>query len=112
MTDAAGAADELGREPFAERIADALAGQPGDTSLVVGLYGPWGSRKSNVLDYVRQTIEENYDPQSVIFIKFNPWLYDSEQEVVRDFFVTMARALGNRLEGDDAEAGRRLKRGR
>jgi predicted KAP-like P-loop ATPase len=110
MTDAAGAADELGREPFAERIADALAGQPGDTSLVVGLYGQWGSGKSTVLDYVRRIVEEHYDPLSVIFIKFNPWLYDSEHEVVRDFFVTIARALGNRLEGDNVEAGKRLKR--
>lgn len=110
MTDAAGAADELGREPFAERIADALAGQPGDSSLVVGLYGPWGSGKSTVLDYVRRAIEERYDSQSVIFVKFNPWLYDSEQEVVRDFFATIARALGQSLENATAEAGRRLKR--
>ena len=110
-TDTAGATDELGRDSFARRIADALANQPGDAGMVVALYGPWGSGKSTILQYVQEFIEEG-TPESgeVIFIRFNPWFYNTEGQTVADFFKVIASALGKSLDKWNEEAGQRLAR--
>lgn len=108
-TDAAGETDELGRRAFARRVADALANQPGDSGVVLALYGPWGAGKSTILEYVGKYIEAG-EPNSgsVVFVRFNPWFYNTEHETVADFFKLVAAALGQMLEKWNEEAGRRL----
>ena len=44
--------DRLGRWRFAEAIAAAVKGWTGRDSLVIGLYGVWGSGKSSVKNMV------------------------------------------------------------
>jgi predicted KAP-like P-loop ATPase len=39
--------DKLGRRGFAEAIAGAIDGWRGQESLVIALYGPWGTGKSS-----------------------------------------------------------------
>lgn len=41
--------DQFGRAPFAERIATTLASRHDPSSLVVGIYGPWGDGKTSTL---------------------------------------------------------------
>lgn len=107
--DTAGATDELGRGTFARRIADALANQPGDAGMVVALYGPWGAGKSTILEYVQGYIESAAaDAGSVVFVRFNPWFYNTEFETVADFFKLVAGALGHSLKKWNEEAGKRL----
>ncbi len=42
------AGDLLGRSEFAESLASAIKGWTGNGSLVIALYGPWGSGKSSI----------------------------------------------------------------
>ena len=108
-TDAAGEADELGRGPFAKRIAEALINQPSDAGVVVALYGPWGSGKSTILHYVQEHIEaSSAQTGQVVFVRFNPWFYNTEQQTVMDFFKLVADQLGQTLEKWNEDAGRRL----
>ena len=44
--------DLLGRSGFAESLASAIKGWTGNDSLIIALYGSWGSGKSSVKNMV------------------------------------------------------------
>ena len=46
--------DQLGYAPFAKHLARAVARVTPTNGLVIGLYGPWGSGKTTVLNFVEQ----------------------------------------------------------
>lgn len=50
--------DLLGRKVFSESIAAAISNCRGEQSLVVALYGAWGSGKSSIKNMVIETIEK------------------------------------------------------
>ena len=53
--------DLIGRTPFAERLADILKSAAGPESLVIGLYGPWGSGKTSVINLVENALSRKDD---------------------------------------------------
>ena len=57
--------DRLGRAGFANAIAKAIRGWRGRESLVIALYGQWGSGKSSVKNMVRETLKES-SPKPVV----------------------------------------------
>ena len=63
--------DLLGRAPFAESLAAAIKGWRGNESLVVALYGAWGSGKSLVKNMVLETLR-SAEVNCPLIIEFNP----------------------------------------
>ncbi|MGK0417282.1 MAG: putative KAP-like P-loop ATPase [Halopseudomonas sp.] len=51
--------DLFGHAPFAESLASSIFRYPGNDGLVLALYGPWGSGKSTVLNYVRHFLDSS-----------------------------------------------------
>lgn len=90
LADVAG--DEFGRAGFADRIADAIATRTAASTLVIGVYGPWGSGKTTVLEFVRRRLEE-IDKDRLPAVWFNPWRYGSEELLVQGLFETLADVL-------------------
>ena len=72
--------DELGRAPFAASLAEAVAGWQGQDSLVIGLYGSWGSGKTSVKNMVFEALAKKPNPPIVIDFspcpteRFRKWL--------------------------------------
>lgn len=97
--------DEFNRWPFARRIADTLATRTDSTSLVVGLYGAWGDGKTSVLRLMEQALQPYPD---VVVVNFNPWLFGSEERLLRGFFATLASATGKHLTTAAQQIGRLL----
>lgn len=89
--------DLLGRGPFAESLATAIKGWRGNESLVVALYGPWGSGKSSVKNMVLQTLR-SADPNCPLIIEFNPWQWSVQDQLAEAFF----REIGLILDRSDA----------
>lgn len=86
--------DRFNRWGFAERIADTLAGRRDEASIVIGLYGPWGDGKTSTLRLMEIALR---DQAHVVVIRFNPWHFQSEDQLLRGFFATLAGALGKSL---------------
>jgi hypothetical protein len=86
--------DRFGRWPFAVRIAETLANRADPSSLVVGLYGPWGDGKTSALQMMQEALKSQ---PRVVVVSFNPWHYGSEQQLLKGFFATLASALGKSL---------------
>ncbi len=102
-------ADRLRRWPFAERIADTLATRSDPTSLVVGVYGRWGEGKTTVLRFIEQRLEEEH-ADSVVFVRFNPWLFTNDTELFVGFFAQVAAALDRKLATKAERLGSVLKK--
>lgn len=83
--------DRLDRAPFAKRIAEVMAQRVDPSSLVVGIYGPWGDGKTSTLGMIKEVLRKNSD---IVLIDYNPWFYGANTEsITRSFFGTIGDAL-------------------
>jgi len=87
--------DALGRRRFAEGIAQAMARRSNRDSLVVGISGAWGEGKTSVLNFVSHFLRQK---KGVSVLWFNPWRFPHEEELLRGFFLDLARVSGVSIE--------------
>jgi hypothetical protein len=99
--------DVFDREPFARRIADTIGERNDPSSLVVGIYGPWGDGKTTVLNFIRGRLK---DYPSIICVSFNPWRMEGEQALLQGFFATLAEVLDKELTTSSEKLGDVLKK--
>ena len=86
--------DIFSRWKFSERVAQVIASRRDPSSIVIGLYGRWGDGKTSVLNFIEQSLNTNDD---VICIKFNPWRFGTEDQLLMGFFNQIADALDTKL---------------
>jgi len=101
------AEDRFNRWPFAERIAETLAARRDPGSLVIAIYGLWGDGKTSTLLMLEAALGRH---AHVTAVRFNPWHFDSEDQLLRGFFATLAETLGRSLPTKREEIGRLLNR--
>jgi hypothetical protein len=99
-------ADRFRRERFAHHIADTIALRTDPTSLVVGIYGRWGEGKTTVLNFIERRLGNS---ETVECVRFNPWLYQGESQLLLSFFETLATAIGRTLKTRKEETGKWLR---
>lgn len=87
--------DLIGRIPFAERLADILKSAAGPESLVIGLYGPWGSGKTSVINLVENALsrKDDYGKAGVSVVRFEPWNYLTAEQLLAQFLKEVEGAL-------------------
>ena len=93
--------DLLGHETLAIRIAEAMRNLSSGAlseSFVVGIEGDWGSGKTSLINLVM----ENLEPYGFPVVKFNPWNFSDQNELVTDFFNSVAQTL-EQAEGEKGE---------
>jgi len=86
--------DKLERSVFANQLAERISVWKGQESLVIGLYGNWGSGKSSVKNLIVEQLRKEKDAAPVI-VEFNPWLVSGEEKITQAFF----EEVGSKLEG-------------
>lgn len=91
--------DLLGRGDFALAMANALSGWRGDESLVLALYGPWGSGKSSVKNLILEFLEGADNPLTVMH--FNPWAWSGQDALFAAFFKEIGVVIGHRAKGKE-----------
>ncbi|HBC41931.1 MAG TPA: hypothetical protein DCZ88_08550 [Pseudanabaena sp.] len=89
--------DQLDRYPIAQRIVKTIVVRNDPSSLVIGLYGEWGEGKSSVLNFV-DSIFSNEHKDSVCCIRFNPWYFRNEDQLLTTFFEILASKLDERIK--------------
>jgi predicted KAP-like P-loop ATPase len=90
--------DLLGRGEFALALANALSAWRGDESLVLALYGPWGSGKSSVKNLVLEFLDKAEKPTTVMH--FNPWAWSGQDALFNAFFTEIGGVIGHRAKGE------------
>lgn len=99
--------DRFNRASFSTRIAETIATRVDPSSIVLGLFGPWGDGKTSVLEMMHETL--NAYP-NVIVVRFNPWHFQTEDLLLRGFFATLADAMGQSLPNRKEKAGELLRK--
>lgn len=97
-----GKEDVLKRAPLAEKVAKLVKGYKGKESYVIGIEGIWGAGKTSFINLVL----ENFDKNDAVIIKFNPWNFSNQNELISDFFESFISALSN--SNSDSELKRTL----
>ena len=94
--------DLLGRGSFAVAMANAFIEWKGKDSLVVALYGPWGSGKSSVKNMVLELMRKHEDVPAIL--EFNPWAWSGRDRIFGAFFEEVGIAIGKGSDKEHAKA--------
>ena len=78
------AEDELGRKDFAVAVANVIAKWAGRDSLVLAIYGPWGSGKSSIKNMILAALSEL--KANTLTLEFDPWEWAGQEKVFEGFF--------------------------
>lgn len=85
--------DLLGVAGFAESLATSIKGWTGRDSLIVALYGPWGSGKSSIKNLAVEALHGDKENCPSI-VEFNPWQWAGQAQLAEGFFQEIGVALG------------------
>ena len=96
--------DTLGREPFAENIADLIIQDaeaqkfdangniiPDTSPTVIGLEGDWGSGKTFTLGLIRKAIKEKKD--DYLILEFKPWQFRDKDHLAQLYLEWLAENI-------------------
>jgi predicted KAP-like P-loop ATPase len=87
------AEDLLGRSGFAKSIAAAIRGWTGNESLVIALYGSWGSGKTSIKNMAIEALRSSEETCPLI-VEFNPWQWAGQEQLADAFFQQIGFVLG------------------
>ncbi len=104
--------DKLGRRAFAEALAASVSGYKGRDSLVIGLYGAWGTGKSSIKNMVMDVLREKPGRDVPSIAEFNPWQFANREQLTEAFFDQIGIALGKGASASRKDQKRLLQRWR
>jgi Cdc6-like AAA superfamily ATPase len=103
--------DKLNRESFAEAVAEAVYGWHGRDSLIIALYGPWGTGKTSIKNLIVESLTERFEGDTRI-AQFNPWQFANSKRLTESFFDEIGIALGKGDIGSKKSKAKLLKKWR
>jgi len=106
--------DILGRHAFAQSLGSAILSYKEKDSIVIGLFGAWGSGKTSIinmaLEHIYSSPKNRSDEEKPIVIRFNPWNYSDQNQLVTQFFRQLSVVLRRSDYASDAKkAGEQLE---
>ena len=92
-----GKEDVLKRAPLAEKVAQLIKRYKGKESYVIGIEGIWGAGKTSFINLVL----ENFKANDAVIVKFNPWNFANQNELIADFFDSFLAGVNNSDEDSE-----------
>lgn len=71
----------------------------GKSAKAICIDGSWGSGKTSLINIVKEELLTD-SKKSVIWIDFNPWSFNNDNELIEDFFNTLNKKLKEEYEID------------
>jgi len=102
--------DFLGRTKFSQHLGKSLLDWQGKESLVIAIYGEWGSGKSSVINLASEFIKKTNEKDKPTIIEFNPWFFSEQENLSEHFFNEIAKELEVRKDSEkDQKIAEKLK---
>jgi len=99
--------DILGRAKFADRLAGDIHSWAGNDSLVIALYGAWGSGKTSIKNMLLEA-NRRKGRTALPIVDFNPWQLSGTGSIPATFFRELGIAL--KEEGPKRDIEKRAKK--
>ncbi|MBI4849781.1 MAG: hypothetical protein HY808_14620 [Nitrospirae bacterium] len=103
-----GKADLLGITGFAESLAGAIKGWKGKDSLVIALYGAWGSGKTSIKNVAIESLCKD-EKNCPLIVEFNPWHWAGQKQIAEAFFQEIRIVLGKGDSSSDKKRAAKWK---
>ena len=89
--------DILDRNLFAQSLCEAILGYKEKDSIVIGLFGPWGSGKTSIINMALEHVDlvsksKAHDSRPIV-LRFNPWNFSDQNQLLTQFFKQLSVAL-------------------
>ncbi|MCA0985714.1 KAP family P-loop NTPase fold protein [Guptibacillus algicola] len=98
--------DIFKRASFAKRLTNIINNNNEKESLVIGLYGKWGSGKTSVLNLIKNDISEK---DNLISVPFNPWYFRDDEQLILQFFNAFINEIEKAFGGGRSELVKNLE---
>lgn len=89
--------DILGRKTFAQSLGNAILNYREKDSIVIGLFGVWGSGKTSIinmaLEHIDYVCKDKKSESEPIIVRFNPWNYSDQNQLISQFFKQLSVTL-------------------
>lgn len=91
--------DKLGRENIVDLVVDSINVyvQKDHPCLVYGIYGKWGEGKTSLMNFVEEKLTSSGNTANINLIKFNPWLANNEEALLREFFQKITDSVDRKF---------------
>ena len=91
--------DKLGRENIVDLVVDSINAyvQKDHPCLVYGIYGKWGEGKTSLMNFVEEKLTSSGNTENINIIKFNPWLANNEEALLREFFQKITDSVDRKF---------------
>ena len=87
--------DRLGRDPFAQELAEHIGSWTGEESIAIGINGDWGAGKSTVKNFITHYLRKRTPAPTIV--DFNPWEWSGQGKLLEGFSMSeIGVALGRR----------------
>lgn len=87
--------DRLHHAALASSLAESICKMVPPDGLVMAIYGPWGSGKSTLIEFIVHYLEQKAKPEKPIIIRFNPWWFSGQENLIRHFFDQLYASFGS-----------------
>ena len=101
--------DKLGYVRFASVVAESIRRQKAERGVVYAIHGTWGSGKTTVANFVSHFLQEDLaENGDLVLVRFNPWWFSGQEDLIRAFFSELLAAVGPRIEDQARTALKKL----
>jgi hypothetical protein len=90
--------DLLGFARYSHPLVKFLGSEDLITALTIGIFGPWGSGKSSLLELIEEEMGSGSWSSRFVCVRFNPWVHRREPNML----VPLLHALHDELAKDES----------
>lgn len=99
--------DRLGRTEFGHRLGNRIRDWNREESIVIALYGSWGSGKTSLVNMAAEHIQESTKDwekdKRPIIVRFNPWNFAEQSDLLQSFFQQLFAQIGKHVPNRERE---------
>jgi predicted KAP-like P-loop ATPase len=107
ISDTTSANDLLNFKRYVSPLIQILENFETQTPFTIGIFGPWGTGKSTLIEYIDQKLTQSVDVQ-FYRIRFNPWIYRSEKNLIVPLLHAIQDDLENSLDVRIVQAAKKI----
>ncbi len=97
--------DLLHRYPLAKRIAAMINRFKETESYVIGIEGEWGSGKTSFINLILEELRTS----DALIVKFNPWNFLDQNELIKDFFNSFIESIKQSSARQSEDKAKKIK---